>query len=404
MKRLAMAWVAAAAMCIGAATTNAQNARPMPVDGGVSRLTAPVEAYTGGSAPFIFANTHPRFSTFGMDSALGYFNNDGSFTLWPVGDTIMDPQTQSPRLDPNNSPFVRLMNLERFDAPGSAPLLDSVHMTFVIDSIGTGTGNKFTVEVMDNIYGKYTDGNGNSYNWPVPWLVSMPLRQNGQKASVSLGLTGTSKLHAHQIIDTTIVWKSPVVLNVNDTLGDLKGTFCVGLNSYNFSNGNRFRMFADSNYEQAPGRLIDPAVDRMYWLALSTDQQYFIRDFWGGHYYTDGTTQESILYPNFIMIAYTHDANAAVTPAGGPTTHLWQTYPNPVATACDISYELAQAGPVSLKVYNALGIEVASVVDGPQAAGNHQVTFNASNLPNGTYFYKLTSGEFTATKNLIVSH
>jgi len=57
---------------------------------------------------------------------------------------------------------------------------------------------------------------------------------------------------------------------------------------------------------------------------------------------------------------------------------------------------------VSLKLYDVLGREVLSLVDGPESAGYHQVTLDVSDLTSGVYFYRLKAGRFTEVKRLVV--
>ncbi len=85
---------------------------------------------------------------------------------------------------------------------------------------------------------------------------------------------------------------------------------------------------------------------------------------------------------------------------------LDQNYPNPFNPSTVIQYQIPKAGYVTLKVYDMLGREVASLVDNYEAAGNYKVTLNAQslklNLTSGVYFYTLRSGAFTQTKKLIL--
>ena len=70
--------------------------------------------------------------------------------------------------------------------------------------------------------------------------------------------------------------------------------------------------------------------------------------------------------------------------------------PPPDSIASDIS------AMVSVRVYNILGQLVRTLVDGNQNAGTYSVTFNASSLSSGVYFYRIQSGVFTAVKKMML--
>jgi hypothetical protein len=81
---------------------------------------------------------------------------------------------------------------------------------------------------------------------------------------------------------------------------------------------------------------------------------------------------------------------------------LSQNYPNPFNPTTTIDYSIESAGLITLKVYDMLGTEVASLVNEVKEAGSYSITFDASELPSGIYFYTLTSGSFMETKKLIL--
>jgi len=81
---------------------------------------------------------------------------------------------------------------------------------------------------------------------------------------------------------------------------------------------------------------------------------------------------------------------------------LDQNYPNPFNPSTTIRYELPHASRVSLKIYNTLGQEVATLVNETKAAGVYTVQFDAGNLASGVYFYRLQARNFVETKKLVV--
>lgn len=81
---------------------------------------------------------------------------------------------------------------------------------------------------------------------------------------------------------------------------------------------------------------------------------------------------------------------------------LEQNYPNPFNPSTTIRYSMPTAGNVSLKVFDILGKEVATLVNGYQQTGKYSVTFNALNLSSGMYFYRLETGSVKEVKKMIL--
>lgn len=81
---------------------------------------------------------------------------------------------------------------------------------------------------------------------------------------------------------------------------------------------------------------------------------------------------------------------------------LSNAYPNPFNPVTNIEYALPKSGKVRLSIFNILGNEVAILVESKQSAGFHSVSWDASNVASGIYFYRLTSGNFVATKKMVL--
>ena len=81
---------------------------------------------------------------------------------------------------------------------------------------------------------------------------------------------------------------------------------------------------------------------------------------------------------------------------------LYQNYPNPFNPETSIEYQVARHEMVSLKVYDVLGNEISTLVNGQKTPGKYKVRFDASNFASGIYFYKLTAGNFVQTKKMML--
>ncbi len=84
------------------------------------------------------------------------------------------------------------------------------------------------------------------------------------------------------------------------------------------------------------------------------------------------------------------------------TFYLFQNYPNPFNPSTRIKYEIPERRFVTLKVYDVLGIEIASLIKKEKVGGSYEVDFNGSELPSGIYFYQLKVGSFIETKKMIL--
>lgn len=81
---------------------------------------------------------------------------------------------------------------------------------------------------------------------------------------------------------------------------------------------------------------------------------------------------------------------------------LKQNYPNPFNPSTQLEFGISNLGSVSLKIYDVLGIEIATLVNEIKPSGNYSVEWDASDYPGGVYFYKLQAGNLTETKKMLL--
>lgn len=122
-----------------------------------------------------------------------------------------------------------------------------------------------------------------------------------------------------------------------------------------------------------------------------------------------------LIYDSLIANQYLQDFAKRYEQAGGGSINvqqisneipdrfiLSQNYPNPFNPSTTINYSITKSDFVSLKIFDALGREVMTLVNAQQSTGSYKVTFDAGNLTSGIYFYKLSSNGFTETKKMML--
>jgi len=95
-------------------------------------------------------------------------------------------------------------------------------------------------------------------------------------------------------------------------------------------------------------------------------------------------------------------AVAALPGADPASTALLRSEPNPFRLATDVSFRIPRDAFVTLRVYDALGRKVATLVEGDRAAGWHRTRMDGRNLPSGVYFYRLTAGDLRVTEKAVL--
>jgi len=137
-----------------------------------------------------------------------------------------------------------------------------------------------------------------------------------------------------------------------------------------------------------------------HWIAKNTglrDLSVNRLTFFEGYMYA-GTGNTGVWRRSFAELTDVHEKN---TPSEFAFS---QNYPNPFSASTTISFSLSESTPVTLRVYNALGEEVATLINGEMDAGLHNATFNGEKLQNGMYFYRLTAGKDSQDGEMAVIH
>ncbi len=166
--------------------------------------------------------------------------------------------------------------------------------------------------------------------------------------------------------------------------GDSSGNTIAGFSTYGFPNYLWRGVYATSNGGST-------------WTFLGLDS-VSVR---GLISYGDSTFAYS--YADGLYLVRSTVGVTSVDHTAQPSTFaLLQNYPNPFNPTTEIRYQLSAISKVSLKVYDLLGREVETLVEGEMTAGAHRVTFDASRFASGIYFYRLKAGDFIATKKLVL--
>ena len=161
-------------------------------------------------------------------------------------------------------------------------------------------------------------------------------------------------------------------------------------------------------YEQPINYLGIDTYERMYWENLPCGCYHtlikgfglaktYFNEFGGSESILKGCVINGVLYGDTTFVVDVEEEQNPIA----TEYKLEQNYPNPFNPSTLISYQLPKTGNVTLKIYDVLGREVATLVDEYQNAGSFDVEFNAFHLPSGVYFYQLKAGEYVETKKMM---
>ncbi len=265
---------------------------------------------------------------------------------------------------------------ERFTAPYIA-YLDSIQFDFVIFNAVKFPGNRLFVTV-----------NGQTLSNGIPYSGNLI-----DSASI-YGIDDETLYPTLTPLTQTVTFK-------HKRVG--KDFFVSLFTAYDFTNENttdfqnRIGILGDS-LDYPDGTVFDKNIHRGYMEGLHYQAGY------RGITLSDQSGNAgSPFYTNFSVKAFVSSIANSVEETKTKSNALAQNFPNPFNPSTEIRYSTSERVYATLKVYNALGREVKTLVDGYVDGGEHTANFAADNLPSGTYYYTLKAGNFTQTKRMILA-
>lgn len=285
----------------------------------------------------------------------------------------------------------------RFNSPLTRTYLDSVRVLFALPQVSSTLPQSYIKikvnPVVRNYYYGYDDGD----------TVFIPMPRNTGKALDSIMVTNLDEYVADDPANAEYInfEEGGVAFKMNHKSVGKEFFITVEVpfdnDNPDFENQMQLAIKGDL-YDIPSGEHFMPETQRTVAIPLSGLYQETVP--YAG---ITNTEHPDGFYSNATIVAYVTDATTGVDDIKLEGNGLAQNFPNPFNPSTVIKYSVANAGNATLKVYNALGSEVASLVNGFVAQGEHSVNFDASGLPTGTYYYTLKSGDFTKTKHMVLS-
>ena len=120
----------------------------------------------------------------------------------------------------------------------------------------------------------------------------------------------------------------------------------------------------------------------------------------GGSDYND--IYQNMITSQNILLPFITNIDENITTHQPIVFGLYQNYPNPFNPNTIITYNVASLSNVSLKVYDILGREIATLVNEEKPVGTYELNWNATNIPSGVYFCRMNAGEYVQTRKMVL--
>jgi photosystem II stability/assembly factor-like uncharacterized protein len=316
-----------------------------------------------------------------------------------------------------------------FQASGGIPIV--IHFFNKNDGVAIGEPNGGNWEI-------YTTSDGGGVWIRVP-SQNIPLPLSGDFAFESLFASygnnlwfGTWRGSLYRTTDKGITWSvvrnifgdAGFVLAFKDSLHGVACTFLVGYNRVSWTSDGGTTWTSISGVPQYPDAYYISSIPgtSSYVITSPADIGHNFRTNPGSLYSPDDGETWFLIDSIPHGWAAFHSLTVGWSSGNSDTVYKWigqpsdvnnetvivrefslmQNYPNPFNPSTSIKYQVSSNSQVSLKVYDVLGNEVATLVNEEKPAGSYEVKFDASGLTSGIYFYTLATGSFIETKKMVL--
>ncbi|MFH1686225.1 MAG: T9SS type A sorting domain-containing protein [bacterium] len=226
-------------------------------------------------------------------------------------------------------------------------------------------------------------------------LVTVPLNITNQEGlagiDIALQFSEGVTLNSVQFEGTRVEYFDLKVANIDNE----SRTVVIGLLPQLTSQHKQDLAAGEGNIANLVFEIDDPSVSEVTVEAITLEDPHHSLAF--VYHNADNTIR--VEQPEFESVTV---ALASTSPAVPQEFYVAQNYPNPFNPSTTFEFALPVAGHVDLTVFNVLGQKVESVINENLNAGIHQVVWDASNVSSGVYFYRLTTGDNTETRKMML--